>query len=131
MGARTRSSGFTLLEVVVALAVIALALGAAIKATGDAAGASSYLRDKTLAHWVAMNRLTELRVTDAWPDTGTSEGQAQMAGRDWHWEQTVEETSESELRRVELRVGAGEEADRDDSALALLVGFVGEPSRQR
>ena len=55
--------GFTLLEVLVALAVIAIALASIIKAVGTGAANASYLRDKTFAHWVAANRLAQMQIT--------------------------------------------------------------------
>ncbi len=59
-GARHR--GFTLLEVLVALAVLAIAMAALIKTGGENTRSAAYLRDKTLAQWVAMNVIAEQRL---------------------------------------------------------------------
>ena len=59
--------GFTLIEVMVALVVIALGMLGVIQAVSQTASNSGYLRDKTIAHWVAMNRLTEVRLQKAAP----------------------------------------------------------------
>lgn len=56
--------GFTLLEVLVALAILAIALGALIKAGSTNTANAVYLRDKTFAHWVALNTITEMQVRD-------------------------------------------------------------------
>ena len=60
---RRSSGGFTLVEVLVALVVVALGLAALMVAVQGAARTSGYLRDKTLAQWIALNRLAEVRLT--------------------------------------------------------------------
>ncbi|MCP4040639.1 MAG: type II secretion system minor pseudopilin GspI [Gammaproteobacteria bacterium] len=97
--------GFTLLEVLVALAVVAIALAAAVKAVGVNADNAAYLRDKTIAHWIALNRITEQQLLEEWPSPGTSSGTAAMAGNDWSWEVTVSETSDSDVRKIVAGVG--------------------------
>ncbi|MCP4702579.1 MAG: type II secretion system minor pseudopilin GspI [Gammaproteobacteria bacterium] len=118
------NKGFTLLEVLVALTVLAIALAAIIKNAGDNAENAAYLRDKTLAHWVAMNKLTELRVHGAWPTLGRSDGSAGMGDREWHWLLNVSETPDKELRRLEIQVSNSREADEP---LAILAGFISLP----
>ena len=80
-GRTARYAGFTLLEVLVALAVLAIGLGAIITAAGQSAGNVSYLRDRTLAAWVAENKLNELLLAQAWPKLSNIQGTAVMAGR--------------------------------------------------
>ena len=78
------AGGFTLVEVLVALSVIAIALAALLKGASEGAGSARYLRDKTYAHWVAMNTITEVQVRGEWPSPGRKEGEATMGSRDWH-----------------------------------------------
>ena len=85
-------SGFTLLEVMVALAIIAITLGALIKGGGDNALNTAYLKDKTLAQWVAMNKVAELQLKRKWPDLGTRSGSMELANREWNWETKVGKT---------------------------------------
>jgi general secretion pathway protein I len=115
--------GFTLLEVLVALAILAVALAAAIKVSAENAENARYLRDKTLAHWVAMNVLTEIQVRGEWPDLGKKEGSAMMAAREWYWFVTVSETVDDELRRLDVQV----QSRQDGAPVAVLVGFIGAP----
>jgi general secretion pathway protein I len=126
---RHRFTGFTLIEVLVALMVIAFALAAAIKTTGTIVVNSVYLQDKTFAHWVAMNRLAEIQVENNWPPVGKKNGEEEMAGREWQWRTEVKETPgrDRDMRRIDIWVtpaGADEE-----SSVAMLTGFVKRPSQ--
>lgn len=114
--------GFTLLEVLVALAVLALALAAGIKAAGSNIDNAAYLRDRTLAHWVAMNKLTEMQVFNKFPTTGTTErGSLLVAGSEWYW--TVQTTVNKAIPTYEFGVATIEVRHSEDAkqALASLV----------
>ncbi|HSH41123.1 MAG TPA: type II secretion system minor pseudopilin GspI [Arenicellales bacterium] len=97
-------SGFTLLEVVFALAIAVLGIAAVAGATGGAAEVADATRERTLAVWVAGNRLSELRITRAWPAPGSYDLVRSMGGRTWHLTETVSPTSSEELRRVDVAV---------------------------
>lgn len=114
--------GFTLLEVLVALAVIALALAAAIRAGASYVGNQVYLQERTLAHWVARNALVELQLETQWPGIGQRSGSARFADLDWEWRATIAATPDEDMRRVELLVWKGREIKGD--SLAGLIGFV-------
>lgn len=106
--------GFTLLEIVIALAIAALGIAAVAKATGGAATVAAETRERLLAVWVAGNRLSELRITRAWPDTGNTDLVRSMGGRSWHLTQTVVETPDDDVRRVSVEVYTdAERADRE------------------
>jgi general secretion pathway protein I len=115
------SQGFSLLEVLVALAVLAIALAAIIKVSGHYADNARYLSDKTLAHWVAMNVLTDLQIQDKWPDIGKQEGTAKMAERKWYWIINIEETPDKDLRRLEVQVYYHRQ---DSEPVTTLEGFM-------
>ncbi len=117
-----KKQGFTLLEVLVALASLAIALAAAIKVTTVNVENTRYLRDRTLAHWVAMNVLTEIQVMGEWPALGKKEGTAMMAEREWYWVVKVSETGDEDLRRLDVQVYYHRQ---DEEPMAILVGFVG------
>lgn len=120
----TKKQGFTLLEVLVALAILAIALAAVIKTTTENAENARYLRDKTLAQWVAMNVLTEIQVRGEWPALGRNDGQAMMADHEWYWTMQISETVDQELRRLEIQVRDRREAKEP---VIVLVGFIGAP----
>ncbi|MGC4111378.1 MAG: type II secretion system minor pseudopilin GspI [Nocardioides sp.] len=107
-----KSRGFTLLEVLIALAIVALAVGALLGSVTSSASNVIYLKDKTLAEWVALNRLTEVRIAQQMPDKGKRTGNAEMAGQKWQWEEEVIELPVKGMFRVEIRARAtGENAD--------------------
>ncbi len=117
--------GFTLIEVMIALLVLGLALAALIRTTGSAASNTAWLQEKTFAHWVAMNKLTEMQLNKDWPQPGQKKDTTEMADREWEWEATFSTTEDPELRRVDIRVWkADQEADEH---LTLLTGFLAKP----
>ncbi len=118
---RRQSRGFTLIEVLVALVILAVALAAASRASAMMADSSTVLRERLLASWVAQNRLAELQARRAWLDAGTHEGEVEQAGVKMIWRETVSTTPNRAFRRIEIRVGA---AGRVDHALASLTGYL-------
>lgn len=118
--------GFTLVEVLVAVAILALTLGSFVNGASQYADQAHYLREKTLALWVARNRMAEYRLALRWPDIGGEDGHAQMGGRKWQWQTEVKETQDPTVRRVEISVHAidPESGQVDDNAVAELTGFL-------
>ena len=123
MRASKPSHGFTLLEVLAALVIISLGMLGVIEAVSQTASNSTRLRDRTLAHWVAMNRLAQVRLETRAPKIDKTSDEVEMAGRKWRWTMEVTETPVKSLRRIDIRVA---EADADeDSSLASVTGFYG------
>lgn len=116
-----RVLGFTLLEVLVATSVIAFALAAIIQSTVVSSANLTHLRDKTFAHWAAMNQMAELQINDSFPGLGRSTGDEQMGGREWFWTMEVKKTSDKDLRRVEIKVR--KERRKQAPTLTVLTGF--------
>jgi general secretion pathway protein I len=112
--------GFTLVEVLVALAIIAIALTAAVRATGVSVDSSAQVKERMFASWVAQNRLAVLTASHAFPDIGTRTGSEIQAGRSYTWEESTGATPNTDFRRVEIRVrAAGQE-----HVAATLVGYL-------
>lgn len=115
--------GFTLIEVMVAVAVVAIGMFAVFKTIGDTAGNIVYLRDRSMAEWIADNRITEIRLSGEYPSVDKTEGEIDYAGRNWHWVAVVSQTPVEGLRRIDMAVRR--DADAEGSALVTLAGFVG------
>lgn len=113
--------GFTLVEVLVALAILATALAAASRLSVMMADSSTELRQRLLAGWVAQNRLAELQARRTWPGVGSRSGEAEQAGLKLTWRETVSTTPNPLFRRIEISVG---ESGRDEFALARLTGYL-------
>lgn len=92
--------GFSLIEVLIALTIIAIALGAILSTSGTQASSVAYLKQKTIAHWVAANELTRLNVEKRFPDVGTSTGTSEMANFEWFWSREVQKTENLNTRQV-------------------------------
>ena len=122
---KTNNSGFTLLEVMVALFVVAIALGGAIKVMGNAAQNSSRLSNKTFAQWVGLNQVAKLKVTKAWPKFDETSGEAEMASQEWKWVQKIIKTEDDNIKRVEVSVRLAN--DSDPNPFATIVGFLAKP----
>lgn len=117
---------FTLLEILIALAIFGYAAVGLITQVSNYQSAQKNASQKTIAHWVAMNRLAETRLEKSWPNIGVTRGSAIMAGSEaepktWYWLQTVSKTTEKELRQVEVEVRF-EEAD--ENATTRFIGFI-------
>lgn len=118
---------FTLLEVLVALAIFAVVAASVLAASARSLQGAARLEDKTLAMWIADNQLTDLQLAATPPADGRSEGQVDFAGRRWRWRSEIEPTSEPDMRRATVWVAVGERGgDIVDSALVRLAGFVGK-----
>ncbi len=120
-------AGFTLIEVMVALVIVAVAIGALISAASGFTNNTGHLRDRTFARWAAANRLAEMRAMRTWPDIGKSEGDTEMARRTWHWRVTTQKVQDSSMRQVEIQIRLD---PSHESALFTLTSFVGNPEYQ-
>ncbi len=115
-----RLTGFTLIEVLVALAILAIALSAAVRASSVAVDSANETKLRTLATWIAQNRLVELHAIPALPGVGETTGRTAMANIEFEWKQLVSSTPNAAFRKVEiavLRPGATQ-------TLARLNGYV-------
>jgi general secretion pathway protein I len=101
---RSGSSGFTLIEVMVALVIVALGMMAVNTQLNRYTVAAAYVEEKTLASWIATNKLTELSIAPTWPSVGDYEEDVEFAGQQWRCEIVVEETPVPSLHRVDVSV---------------------------
>ena len=116
-----RAHGFTLIEILVAVAILAVALAATTRAAGVATDGARETRERLLATWAAENRIAELRARAVFPDTSTTDFETEEGGLSLKVEETVTETPNPTLRRVDLAVADASDPAR---ALARLTGYV-------
>lgn len=122
MNAPHRARGFTLVEVLVALVIVALGLTALMVAVSGTARTSGFLRDKTLAQWIALNRLSEVRLNVTKFGQNTDTGELDFGNRKWHYDTRYFDTSIATMKRVVVRVYLGA-AKTKSNPVAQAVGF--------
>lgn len=95
---------FTLIEVMVALAVLAIGMMTLIKVSSQSIVQTAYLKDKTIAQWVAINKVNEVKLLGKFPKTGTSKGSEIMADQEWQWKVKISTTQNNNIRRLDVDV---------------------------
>ncbi len=129
-----KARGFTLIEVMIAMLVIALSVGALLSTLVTSASAVDYLREKAFAQWIALNRVSELRLSGARPASGVTRDTVEFGGQNWRWEQQVSDAGIEGLLRVDVRVSrlpdgatatAADEVDDAPAVLGSAIGFIG------
>jgi len=117
-------SGFTLIEILVALTILAVALAAGMRSVAQSTDAATLLKQRTLALWVAQNRLALAQLANPWPPLGIREGVARQAESGFVWRETVGGTPNPGFRKVDIAVA---DPAQPDYVLARLVGYIGQP----
>lgn len=124
-----KQKGFTLLEVMIALFIVAVALGGVIKVMGNAAANSSRLTSRTFAQWVALNQIAKLKINKEWPSLGEEKGDDEMAGQKWKWVQKAVKTEDENIKRIEVSVWNIN--DTTSSPYVTTVGFLANPENSK
>ena len=122
MQVRKKYFGFPLIEVVVALAVIAIGLAAVIKTTGVVTKNTAQLNERTIAMWVAQNAMAQFELDLEGDADKETKGSEEMAGVEWHWSKTIENTQDPDIKRVEIQVRRGTKSS--DQVYATLVSLL-------
>jgi len=115
-----RARGFTLLEVMIALLVITLGMGAVINTTGESGWKSAQLKQGTIANWVAQNQIAEYRAKRTWNNVSSRTGDVEMANVEWVWKMKISKTDDPSLRRLDVEVFIKGE----DVLKASVTGFI-------
>lgn len=115
-----RQAGFTLIEVLVALTIVAVALMASLRAVGSMSASAFDLRQRTLAQWSAENRLAQIRVQNEWPAVGRRTFDCSQAEAAMVCDEQVFQTPNAQFRRVEVSVYP---AEGERVRLSRLIGF--------
>ena len=119
------SKGFTLLEVMVSLLIVALALTSLVKGAAGNVNNANQLRDKTFTQWVAVNKVNEWRAQRLFPSIGKTTGQQMMGLQEWYWVANVIKTENKDIRRVEVSVYKDEDKkDKNEQPVTRLISFL-------
>jgi general secretion pathway protein I len=120
------SQGFTLIEVMLAMAVFSIA-GIAILGTADTNARNlGHLESKIIANWVASNQLVEVTLDSSWPPKNNKKGKVELAGQEWFWQQKVIKTTDKDMRAIVMEVRIEE---KDESALNSLMTYVAKKNQ--
>lgn len=124
------NQGFTLIEVMVAVAIIGIALPSLLVVMMGHIDGSAWLRDKLQAQWVADNRLAEMRIRykrTGELDVDEKSGYEELAGKNWYWKsraKAFEQEEFADVYGIEVSVWENEQATKDDSPLVTVVGIL-------
>lgn len=114
--------GFTLIEILVALAIVAVALAAGMRALAQSTNSATMLKQRTLALWVAQNRLAEAQLAPASVAASARDGEATQAGARFLWHESISGTPNASFRKIEVTVS---DPEQPGYTLAQLAGYIG------
>lgn len=118
-----RATGFTLIEILVAVAILAIALAATSRAASVATDGALETRLRLLATWAAQNRVAELRARRLFPPPATTRLSTEQAGLALVMEETVADTPNPAIRKVEIAVA---QAAAPERIVARLTAYVSQ-----
>lgn len=121
---RLQSRGFTLVEVMVALAIIAIALTAVAAKMGRMVDTSNAMRERTYASWIGQNKIAEMRLANVIPEVSSTSGDVDFANTNWEWRAVVSESGIENLYRVDVTITY----PGTDDVIRTVTGFIGEPA---
>jgi len=119
----SRAGGFTLIEMLVALAIVAIALSTISSSFVTMVSNSDSLKERMLARWIAENRIVEIHIKTPWPASGDQEGSLEYAGYDWKWNAYIKPSPDPDFRRLQVDVRRANE----DNAAASVVSYLRNP----
>ncbi len=127
-GTGVLQKGFTLIEVLVAMTIIAVGCSALVASAGASAWRADYLREREFGRWVASDALTGLQTLPAWPNVGTTNKEVDMGQFTWHVRTRTQAVADPDLRRLDVQVRLDKDAE---NYVYTVTGFVGNPENRQ
>ena len=124
-GRHRMGDGFTLVEVLVALVIVAIGSAAVLSALTTGADSTARLRERSFAEWVASNRLVEARMSREAPKPGTRQGEVEFAGSMWQWREDIGRTPIKGMLQIKVSARPKASAGEREEWLVTLIGFHG------
>lgn len=124
---KKNTKGFTLIEVMLALAVFSFAGVALLKVAGSSLLGTAQLEKLSVAGWVAANQLVEVNLDQSWPPKKKT-GKTEMAGREWHWQRIITPTEDKNMRAVSVEV---RENEADKHSITSIMTYISNPKAQK
>jgi len=115
--------GFTLIEMLVALAIVAIAMSTISSGYVSMVHNTDSLKERTLARWIAENRIARLHIETPWPEIGVRDGSLEYAGLKWHWSETTQASPDPDFRRIQIEV----RRDGNQNATLSMVSYARNP----
>ena len=113
--------GFTLIEIIIALVVISVALGAVIATTGNSVKHGAHIKEKTIALWVAQNTIADILIKKNWLSTGIKSQDVNMAGRQWFIKNNVIQTPDNNIRKMEVSIYTD---NKSQNKIVSLIAYI-------
>lgn len=120
------SQGFTLIEVMLAMAIFAIAGVALVSSSNTHFTNLSHLENKMMANWVASNQLVEATLDKSWPPKNNKKGKVELAGREWFWLQKVAKTNDKNMSAVTIEVRTDQ---TQKSSLSSLTTYIAKEEK--
>lgn len=120
----TDAQGFSLIEVLVALAILAIAFGASVRSVSQSANMLEALRDRTEANAILSERLDALRLEDDWPPLGEKSRSFGENQRQWYWRRITTDTADRDVRKVEMQVGLDKTKTAEAQLLVSRIAYI-------
>lgn len=119
-----REAGFTLLEILVALGIVAVGITAYVSAMSSSIDDAGTIETRVLSSWIASNQFAVLHLEHAWPASGETDGQGREGGRVFYYQQVVSMTNDPTIRKVDITVFTDEARRRESGHM---FGYLGKP----
>ena len=123
-----KTAAFTLLEVLIAMVIFGTTVTFLLRSINDQQRVHLDIGIKTIAHWVALNKIAETKMERTWPNIGVTRGEVEMRNHQWFWLQTVSKTTEAKLRQIEIEVRY---LESDEIAATRFIGFIADKGESK